>query len=617
MSRLTPDEGETTQTYHPQPPSAAAPERGGEKAAGSRSPERRNDRHAAGDVVGARQTLALLVQHREALGLAPTKAGGPDGAGPVKSTPFIPRSRRPSSSLLDDRTALRAHGLEPLGPLDAVGGMGAVALAWHSGIKREVVLKSAQVPYLVERFRREIELHARLGGHEHIVVARHAFEYDHSPVLMIDYVPGPSLKRYVGVTGPLPWREATECVRQAALGLRHAHAEGIIHRDIKPSNLVRNRRDGVVSVIDWGLALDLTASDHGDQRLSVAGLGLGTPEYCAPEQTRDASAATPASDLYGLGCTWYELLTGELPFPVPRADQAAAHASSPVPRLPDDLRVPPAIDQIVRRLLEKSPEARYQSADDLLADLEWALTDTKAPRPSTRTDGITVPRRALLATAGLAAVGVAWLCWHRGTGARPTVLELSIELSDTSDDPKRSGKLGETTYEAREGDQVTLYARLSAPAYAYLISFRPDGDLDVWSPAKGSTRPEAASTLRYPARDSRLAIDLDQGVGLQVFALVASRQVLPSFDSWRAEQGPPPWRASIPVERGIVWRYDGDRIETQKAGGPGGTRGEGTRSRKARGAVDDLVEWLKGRPGIDAVYLKAFGVQPSQSHEEG
>ena len=142
--------------------------------------------------------------------------------------------------------------------------MGFIALAWHTGMKREVVLKVARRESNERRFRREIQVHARLGGHTNIAVTRTPLRYRQASVLVVDYVPGLSLRKRVQLLGPMPWRESCDCIRQAAVGLSHAHRLGITHRDVKSSNLVRSSRDGVVKVIDWGLALDRQAPGEDD-----------------------------------------------------------------------------------------------------------------------------------------------------------------------------------------------------------------------------------------------------------------------------------------------------------------------------------------------------------------
>jgi hypothetical protein len=394
----------------------------------------------------------------------------------------------------------------------------------------------------------------------------------------------------------MPWREACDCVRQAAVGLGYAHGLGITHRDVKSANLVRSVRDGVVKVIDWGLALDRQAPG---EDLTGAGVFLGTPGYCAPEQVLKPSDATPASDLYGLGCVWYELLTGSPPFHGDTRQLFKAHQEELVSPLPPGLGVPDAVELLLRRLLEKAPGRRFATAEEFIEALDRAT----AERP--------IQRRLWLVAAGgglIAAGGAYTLIAGRSQGL--VAQDLVIDLTDTSAHPKHSGKIGERTFEARQGDQVTLRGELSGEAYCYLMSFRPDGRIDVWWPADEGERPRLSASPRYPAGDSSQVIGLDHGVGLQAFALIASRESLPDFRTWIAQQDPSPWRAGIPADPGVVWRDDGRQLETLPPSGTNQSRGQPVESRGARRAVYDLSTWLKSRPGVSVVHLKAFVVQP-------
>src|SRR5262249_19919091 len=161
----------------------------------------------------------------------------------------------------------------------------------------------------------EIELQNKLGAHPQIVAVKNAGQFEGRYYLMMEYVPGLDLGRYVKEHGPLPWQEACDSIRQAALGLTHAHDRGGVHRDLQPRNLIRTEVDGSIKILDWGLArrLDQASADE-DARLTQPGTTVGTPDYMAPEQFSDPATVGPASDLYSLGCTLYELLTGHPPF---------------------------------------------------------------------------------------------------------------------------------------------------------------------------------------------------------------------------------------------------------------------------------------------------------------
>jgi hypothetical protein len=142
-------------------------------------------------------------------------------------------------------TRLEEGQLCILEALDA-GGMGEVYLAWHEILSDQVVIKVSQAPTMEARFRHEIEVQNKLGAHPQIVAAKTAGRFEGRYYLMMEYVPGVDLGRYVAAHGPLPWQEACAVIRQAALGLAHAHDRGVVHRDLKPRNLIRTEGDGSI-----------------------------------------------------------------------------------------------------------------------------------------------------------------------------------------------------------------------------------------------------------------------------------------------------------------------------------------------------------------------------------
>ena len=193
--------------------------------------------------------------------------------------------------------------------------MGVVYLAHNKLLDRSEVLKVISNALTVrldakERFMREIQLAARLE-HENVVRAYGAMQIGELLVLVMEYVEGEDLGQVVQTQGPLPIPQACHYVRQAALGLQHAHERGMVHRDIKPGNLilVRSTPAHTVKILDFGLA---KATSEKRQEVDLTGTGkmLGTPEYMAPEQMRDAAKADIRADIYSLGCTLYFLLSG-------------------------------------------------------------------------------------------------------------------------------------------------------------------------------------------------------------------------------------------------------------------------------------------------------------------
>jgi serine/threonine protein kinase len=224
---------------------------------------------------------------------------------------------------------------------------------------------------LVARFRQEQHLALRLR-HPHLVAAYDAGRVAGVPYLVLELVEGHDLAWLVGQRGPLPVAAACEVVRQAARGLQHLHEQGLIHRDVKPANLMLTP-SGRVKVLDFGVASNLHGRAPGGRSPSPS-LCLGTPDYMAPEQCLDSDAVDGRADVYALGCTLYELLTGQPPFADPAYKSAflkmKAHVETAVPPL-RGLRpeVPERLAAVVDRMLAKDPASRFASLADVVVAL--------------------------------------------------------------------------------------------------------------------------------------------------------------------------------------------------------------------------------------------------------
>jgi serine/threonine protein kinase len=254
------------------------------------------------------------------------------------------------------------------------GGMGQVFKARNWKLERLVALKLVRKERLadeaaVRRFRREIQATAALS-HPNIVQAYDADEVRGTHFFVMEHVAGEDLACHVHEHGPLPVADACDCIRQAALGLQHAHEKGMVHRDVKPHNLLRTPQ-GVVKVTDLGLAqLSAAGRDGSSSTLTQEGV-VGTLDYIAPEQVDDSHAVDIRADLYSLGCTFYFLLTGQVPFPGGKAlDKLYKHRHEE-PRPVEDLRpeVPAGLAAVVRKLMAKNPDARFQTPGELAAVL--------------------------------------------------------------------------------------------------------------------------------------------------------------------------------------------------------------------------------------------------------
>jgi serine/threonine-protein kinase len=252
------------------------------------------------------------------------------------------------------------------------GGMGEVFRARHARLGRDVALKvmhrdKLANPEAVKRFRREIRAAATLA-HENVVAAFDADQSGDVHFFAMEFVDGTTLDRYVRDRGPLPVGEACHYVRQTALGLAHAHERGLTHRDIKPSNLLLSKA-GVIKISDLGLVLVDDPGGLGASRITKEGLTVGTPDFLAPEQGRHPRAADGRADIYALGCTFYYLLTAEVPFPggTP-TEKMLCHVRDPVPDpRRDDL--PATVKVILAKMTAKRPEDRYQAPGEVAAAL--------------------------------------------------------------------------------------------------------------------------------------------------------------------------------------------------------------------------------------------------------
>ncbi len=251
------------------------------------------------------------------------------------------------------------------------GAMAEVYLAEQCSLKRQVavkVLKSrlAQDATYVKRFEREAQAAAALV-HANIVQIYEVGQADGYYYIAQEYVQGVNLRQWIARNGPPELRLALLIMRQVAAALAKAAEQGIVHRDIKPENIMLTRT-GEVKVADFGLARMIRSGEGTD--LTQVGVTLGTPLYMSPEQV-EGKPLDPRSDLYSFGVTCYQMLAGVPPF---SGETALSLALQHLRKPPEPLELlrpdlPPALCRIVHRMLAKSPEHRYASAQELLRDL--------------------------------------------------------------------------------------------------------------------------------------------------------------------------------------------------------------------------------------------------------
>jgi serine/threonine protein kinase/WD40 repeat protein len=257
------------------------------------------------------------------------------------------------------------------------GGMGQVFKARHQHMQRVVALKLIRKEKLaneeaVKRFYREVQAAAQLQ-HANIVVAYDAGPAGNTHYFAMEYIEGSDLARLIRDAGPLPSGQACDYVRQAALGLQHAHERGMVHRDIKPANLFVSwdaAGTAVVKILDMGLAR-IQAAGEGEKALTQTGQVMGTPDYLAPEQAINARSADIRSDLYSLGCTLYYLLAGRPPFSGDSLAQVLLKHQMAEPEAPAGGwgEIPAEVRKVLNKLLAKEPSQRYQTPQELVAAL--------------------------------------------------------------------------------------------------------------------------------------------------------------------------------------------------------------------------------------------------------
>jgi basic membrane protein A and related proteins len=262
----------------------------------------------------------------------------------------------------------RYHLIEKLGE----GGMAVVYKAFDTHLECEVAVKLIRMDRLtpemmettLKRFEREAKSLAQLT-HANIVKVTDYGEHDGVPYLVMEYLPGGTIKKYLGT--PMPYAEAAKLLVPIARALNFAHEHKIIHRDVKPGNILITE-SGEPMLTDFGIAKILDLEEG--QTLTGTGMGIGTPEYMSPEQWQ--GNITPAVDIYSLGVVFYELVTGHKPY---SADTPAAvllkSFNDPLPRPSSYVSgLPETVEQVLFKVLAKKPEDRYATMKEFEKALE-------------------------------------------------------------------------------------------------------------------------------------------------------------------------------------------------------------------------------------------------------
>ncbi len=259
------------------------------------------------------------------------------------------------------------------------GGMATVYKAYDTRLERDIALKVLRaeifspilLQQVLQRFERESKSLAKLSQPNIVNILDYG-EYESMPYLVMEYLPGGTLKQKLGQ--PIPWQQAIHLLIPVADGLSYAHQHGIIHRDVKPANILL-KETGVPVLTDFGIAKLLENVDG--QTLTTSGVGIGTPEYMAPEQGMGSKNIDARADIYALGIVFYEMVTGRKPY---MADTPMAvvlkqisdplpHPTQFVPGLPEE------VENVLFKALAKQPDDRYQDMTAMLAALESLLLE--------------------------------------------------------------------------------------------------------------------------------------------------------------------------------------------------------------------------------------------------
>jgi serine/threonine protein kinase len=542
-----------------------------------------------------------------------TLTGSPLAGAPFDYTDQMPPSPWPMGLL---PTGLGYQVLKCLGD----GGQGSAYLARDPRLGRLVVLKRYHARgAAVEQ---EGQALARVRS-RYTAQCYHLERQGDELFLVMEYIPGNSLSE-VRKKRALALDEAVRLVEQVADGLEAVHACGLVHRDVKPSNIVLGD-DGVPRLVDFGLAAHLGSA-------ALRGIS-GSPPYMAPEQARDQWERIDArTDVYGLGGVLYHLLTGQAPrdgkSPLELLEQA--RDAPIVPPRQKNPRVPRALERVCLKAMAAESHSRYPSAATLGRDLRrYRLMRQAAPV-------------LCAAVVLLTLLVMAWAFWPRsvrpsldGHAGAIALREITESQADSTPAPRPdlrvthfeithfpklgdgydrqgSGPLGSKSFEARLGDDVTVRAKLSEPAFSYLIVFCPDGTDVLCDPDNDGVPPPSKQEPMYPPPvKPTKRYRLSEGTGLCAVALVVSHKPLPSYREWRQLNSKMAWSGALPCERGVVWRDDGEGPQPLIADNPAGARGKDAEARGLEGPVVKLASWLRGLPGVDVVTLEAFSVEPA------
>ena len=270
---------------------------------------------------------------------------------------------------MDRYVGKRLDGRYEILEIIGVGGMAVVYKAHDNQENRTVAVKILKPEFVsneefLRRFKNESKAIAMLS-HPNIVKVYDVSFGDLIQYIVMEYIEGITLKEYIEQRGSLRWKDAVHFTIQILKGLQHAHDKGIVHRDVKPQNIMV-LPDGTIKVTDFGIA----RFARSDQR-TITDKAIGSVHYISPEQAR-GEKTDEKSDIYSLGVILYEMITGQMPFQAESAVSVAIMQLQREPKTPTEINgsIPMGLEQITMHAMQKNPERRYQSAAEMLCDLD-------------------------------------------------------------------------------------------------------------------------------------------------------------------------------------------------------------------------------------------------------
>ncbi|MFO0813168.1 MAG: protein kinase [Gemmatales bacterium] len=345
------------------------------------------------------------------------------------------------------------------------GGMGVVYLAEHDKLMRRVAIKilpedKTRDKLALERFYREARAAAALD-HPNIVKAYDVSDFQGLHYLVMEYIDGANLQKYLDTKGPLPWKTAVNIVLQCCKGLQHAHERNMVHRDIKPANILVDKA-GQVKILDLGLARSFQMNqDNLTQELSDGKDVMGSIDYIAPEQAIANNAVDIRADIYSLGATVYCLITGKPPVEGTTAQKLLQHQMQ-MPPMIHTIRpeVPEAISHVVAKMLAKRPEHRYQTPLELANSLSAiaSINSQQLPSFSGPTSGGPISGGPISGPIAHPSTGN---LYRQTASFDPTAPILGNSQSLASASTKIEAKNSSTTRLKKKTERITLKSKLS------------------------------------------------------------------------------------------------------------------------------------------------------------